>query len=204
MVWLWIGMAFLSGSIPFSYLIGRVFLRTDIREFGDGNPGAYNVFRAGGRASGALAALLDVSKGIVPVGLARWQMQLPDNALIWVALGPVLGHAFSPWLGFRGGKAVAVTFGVWIGLSLWQFSLPMGLAMLVWYLLLDSDAWAVMMGLLSLGFWLWQTDASPPYLWFWSGNSLVLGWKHRRELMAGWSWRPWLHNAWTTLRGAAP
>ena len=70
----WIAAAFVCGSLPFSVWVGRLALGKDIRAFGDGNPGATNVLRAGGKWLGAIAAVLDASKGFIPVGLATFVM----------------------------------------------------------------------------------------------------------------------------------
>ena len=109
-------VAFLLGAFPFSVLIGRWFLSKDITAYGDGNPGAANVFRAGGRKLGYLAVFLDVAKGVPVVFLAYSYFGLPDLAIVAVAIGAILGHAFSPFLRWRGGKSVAVTFGVLLAL----------------------------------------------------------------------------------------
>ena len=114
----WFIIGFGCGALPFSVWVGRLALRTDIRSYGDHNPGATNVIRAGGWQWGALALLLDYFKGAIPVGVAHFFMGLEGMALAIVALAPVLGHAYSPFLGFRGGKAVAATFGIWTGLTL--------------------------------------------------------------------------------------
>jgi glycerol-3-phosphate acyltransferase PlsY len=103
---IWTLIAFIAGSLPFSVWVGRLALRTDIRRYGDHNPGATNVGRAGGWQWGALALLLDMLKGALPVGLAWYWGGLAGWALLPVALAPVLGHGYSPFLGFRGGKAL--------------------------------------------------------------------------------------------------
>ena len=115
----WFLLAFLCGSLPFSVWIGRLALGADIRQFGDANPGATNVLRAGGKGAAAVALLLDFLKGAIPVGLAHFQGGVNGWPLAAVAVAPVLGHAFSPFLGLRGGKAVAVTGGGWGGLTGW-------------------------------------------------------------------------------------
>lgn len=65
---IYILIAFFAGSLPFSVWIGKAMLRKDVRQFGDGNPGSTNVYRAGGRAAWALALALDISKAAAPVG----------------------------------------------------------------------------------------------------------------------------------------
>lgn len=143
MILLWTAAAFLSGSIPYSYWLGKYILNLDIRHYGDGNPGATNVMRAAGKRWGVLAALLDALKGAAPAGLAYFIAGFKGWELVIIALAPILGHAFSPWLGFRGGKAVAVTFGVWAGLTLWEAPIILGLALLLTFRLTDNSGWAL-------------------------------------------------------------
>lgn len=119
--------AFLIGSIPFGYLIGRFFYRTDIRTQGSGNIGAMNALRTLGTAGALVVLLLDALKGFVPTICALWLFPagldlegLPPGKEIVaaiVAAGTVLGHCFSPWLRFRGGKGVATSFGAIFALS---------------------------------------------------------------------------------------
>jgi glycerol-3-phosphate acyltransferase PlsY len=113
--------AFAIGSIPFGYLIGRWFYRTDIRTRGSGNIGAMNALRTMGTAGAVAVLLLDAFKGFIPTFLALAWLKghldmegLPPGEEIVAAIaaaGAVLGHCFSPWLRFRGGKGVATSFG---------------------------------------------------------------------------------------------
>jgi glycerol-3-phosphate acyltransferase PlsY len=96
--------AFWLGACHFSVYIGRWFLGKEITGYADGNPGAINVFRAGGHKLGYLAILLDVAKGITFVFLAYSFFELPVIAVVVVGLCAVLGHTFSPFLQWRGGK----------------------------------------------------------------------------------------------------
>jgi glycerol-3-phosphate acyltransferase PlsY len=177
----WIIAAFLCGSVPFSVWLGRLTLRTDIRAYGDGNPGAMNVFRAGGRAWGALAIVLDFLKAALPVGVARFGAGLDGWVMALVALAPVAGHAFSPWLRFRGGKALASTFGMWTGLTLWFAPTVLGALFGVWYLLLSVEGWAVMAAMLCLLPALLLLS-EPVLIPVWLGNTALLAWKHRADL----------------------
>ena len=94
-VWTLIG--FLLGSIPFSVILGRVLLRKDIRQYGDGNPGGTNVARASGsKLLGALAIVIDMAKGALPVALAYYVFGIDGWGLTPVMLAPILGHAYSP------------------------------------------------------------------------------------------------------------
>jgi glycerol-3-phosphate acyltransferase PlsY len=184
----WIAIGFLSGSIPFSVLIGRLVAGTDIRKIGDRNPGATNVFRAANRRWGVLAILLDSLKGAVPVGVAWFFMGFRDGAILLIALASVLGHAYSPWLKFRGGKAVAVTFGIWAGLTLGVIPTVLGLLLGTMVFVLTSSDWAVILAFLSLGWFVngYYGPTNPEFVWIWLGNLLLLGWKHR----AAFSVRP--------------
>jgi glycerol-3-phosphate acyltransferase PlsY len=112
--------------------------------------------------------------------------------LVPVALAPVVGHAFSPFLGFQGGKALAVTFGVWTGLILGTGPLILGLFFVLFYVVQSNDGWAALLGMVAfLGFLLVQGPGLP-LLFAWGGNTLVLAWKHRRELRQPIRARPWV------------
>lgn len=170
----WVLAGFFAGALPFSVWIGRLAMGKDIRLFGDGNPGAFNVFRAGGRGWGWLAILLDGLKGAIPVGLANFWAGYEGWSLACIALAPVLGHAFSPFLRLRGGKGLAVTFGVWTGLSLWLAPTILGGLFAVFLWIFRRDVWAVFLGQAGLGLafaWL-----SVDRTWFvvWAGSTAIL------------------------------
>jgi glycerol-3-phosphate acyltransferase PlsY len=186
----WAVAAFISGALPFSVWLGQLTLGRDVREYGDHNPGAANVYRAGGKALGAVAVLLDFLKGAVPVGLATYVADLNGLPLVVVALAPVLGHAFSPFLRFQGGKALAVTFGIWTGLTLWLAPTTLGLAMAMWLSLVTVAGWAVVLAMLLLLAVLLATGAETVLLATWLGNALILAWKHRQDLSQPLSLRP--------------
>jgi len=179
--WLWLALAFLSGSVPYSLLLGKILLNRDIRRFGDGNPGATNLVRAGGGWWGGLAILLDGLKAAVPVGWVYWfdRPSLPWMAAIAVA--PALGHAFSPFLRGKGGKAIASIFGVWTGLTLFEAPLILGAAMGLFYLIFENSGWVVVFseGVLGAFLWLYHPDWLLGVVWV---LLLVLSiWKHRAD-----------------------
>lgn len=127
---------YLVGSIPFGFLIGRA-RGVDLLRTGSGNVGATNVARVVGRWWGYVCFVLDVGKGLAPVLLAGVVLRrtglTPLEQLAWmgVALGCILGHVFSVWLGFRGGKGVATSLGVVLGF--WPyFTLPGLAAFALW------------------------------------------------------------------------
>lgn len=126
-----VALAYLIGSIPFSFLVVKVVAGKDVREHGSQNVGATNVARTAGRIAGIIALLLDIAKGYGAVMLARmivmraeWPFQpgvLPwQSREMWVALAgliAVLAHMFPIWLRFHGGKGVATATGVFLALD---------------------------------------------------------------------------------------
>jgi glycerol-3-phosphate acyltransferase PlsY len=138
--------AFWLGACPFSVWVGQWFLGKDIRDYGDGNPGAANVFRAGGRKSFCLAMFLDIAKGVPFVFLAHSLWGFPEIVVTAVGLSAILGHAFSPLLGFKGGKSIAVTIGVLSALPQPEMLLAFITFLLIGFLFVESDAWVVMAG----------------------------------------------------------
>ena len=183
---------FFAGSLMFSLWLGKLALRRDIRTVGDGNPGAFNVIVVGGAGWGVPALLLDALKGAIPVLLARYAGGLTGAALIPVVLAPVFGHAFSPFLGFRGGKAVAVTFGVWAGLTLWEAPTVLGIWLGLWFALLAVSGWAVLFMLLGLLAYLLLVVPNPVLLVIWAVNAALLAWKYRADLRRFPEPRSWL------------
>jgi glycerol-3-phosphate acyltransferase PlsY len=116
-----IPLAYLLGSIPFGYLLVRIFRHEDIRATGSGNIGATNVARSGAKGLGILTLILDALKGFVAVLIAQHiatPYGFPQAYEIAVCAGvaAVLGHCFPVWLGFRGGKGVATALGVFFAL----------------------------------------------------------------------------------------
>jgi glycerol-3-phosphate acyltransferase PlsY len=153
----------------------------DVRRFGDGNPGAANVIRAGGWRVGIPAVLLDSLKGAAPVGSAYFVMGIQDWRIVPIAIAPVAGHAFSPWLRFRGGKAVAVTFGVWTALTLGEAPILLGTFLLLTHFTVAVDGWAVMLAMLGLVVWLLISHHGSVFLGVWLGNVTILIFKHRHD-----------------------
>jgi glycerol-3-phosphate acyltransferase PlsY len=125
--WLAVAGSYLLGSVPFSYLVARIFGVADVRKVGSGNVGATNVMRSAGRTAGLVAFVLDAAKG----GAASYLVSrlFPGDA-VWPSLAAVaamLGHVFPVWLGFKGGKGVATGAGAFAPLA----PLAAGLAVLV-------------------------------------------------------------------------
>lgn len=179
---LWAGLAFFLGALPFSVWVGRLGTRRDIREVGDKNPGATNVLRASGFAWFTVALALDISKAAAPVGLAYHSFGWRGWPIWLIAMAPVLGHAFSPFLGGKGGKAVAAAFGVWIGLSIWQMPLVALLSLIFWFALLNVSGWAVIMALLTMIAYLIFFMPDPLFITVAAGQLALMTYTHRADL----------------------
>ncbi len=108
-------LALLCGSIPFGLLLTRAAGLGDIRAIGSGNIGATNVLRTGRRGLAAATLLLDAGKGVAAVQLAA--LLFGSAWMPLAAISAVVGHCFTPWLGFRGGKGVATGLGVLLALD---------------------------------------------------------------------------------------
>ena len=121
--------SYLIGSIPTAYIFGKALKNIDIRQHGSGNVGATNVFRVMGKGAGTLVLLLDIFKGFWVVAIAGEVLGLVD---IWqrilLSIAVVLGHNYTLFLGFKGGKGVATSLGVLIGL---MYKIP-SLGIVVW------------------------------------------------------------------------
>lgn len=185
---IWTGAGLVSGSLMFSYWLGKLFSKKDIRDYGDGNPGATNTWKACGWKVGLLAGLLDFGKGLAPVAIAVWAFGVQGWFLVPVAVAPVVGHAFSPFLKFRGGKAIAVTLGVWSAVTVWEGLVILGLTIGLFYVLIDHPSWSVIFAMFAfLAYLLFKQlfvihRLDIPLLALWTGNMLVSLYKHRLDL----------------------
>lgn len=191
---LWVVLSFLGGSLMFSLWLGRFVLGVDIRRYGDGNPGATNVLRAAGPVWGGIAVFLDALKGALPLWLATTFTHFTPLQLTMIALASILGHAFSPWLRWQGGKAVAVTFGVWSGLTIWEGPTVFGLALGVWLLFVTVSGWGLLLASFTLLAYYLLTDPQPVYLMVWPGSTLLLLYKYRADLRQFPLPRRWLRE----------
>ncbi len=111
-------ISYILGSIPTSYLMGKIIKKIDIREFGSGNVGATNALRVLGTKFGIITLIIDIGKGILAVFLGKLIVSDPTN-LVLIAFGlfAILGHIFTIFLKFKGGKGVATAAGVFIALT---------------------------------------------------------------------------------------
>ena len=193
----WIAVGFLSGSTPFAIIIGEIFSTKDIRNVGDGNPGAANAWKSGGWIPGMIALSLDILKGFLPVYFAIAYWGHPTDILSQIiipviALAPIVGHAWSPILDFNGGKALATTWGAWIALTN-GLALPVGMILLgLAYIIQKNDAITVTTCLIGfLLVFLPLKELQLHIFLFWILNMAVVIWKHRLEYLNGITLRDW-------------
>ncbi len=187
-------LGFFLGSLPFSVWLTRWFGHADVRAVGDGNPGATNALKAGGWRVGLAALMLDVSKAAFPVGLAYQVYALRGWPVFFIAVAPSLGHAFSPFLEFKGGKALATILGVWIGLTLFEVPIILLFFITFWFLIQTLSGWAALLTILS----------AFTYLIFFHPDLLFIGivlfqtafviYRHISDLRQCPSMRPWLQK----------
>ncbi|PZK03607.1 acyl-phosphate glycerol 3-phosphate acyltransferase [Staphylococcus aureus] len=117
-------LSYLIGAFPSGFVIGKLFFKKDIRQFGSGNTGATNSFRVLGRPAGFLVTFLDIFKGFITVFFPLWLPVHADGPIstfftigLIVGLCAILGHVYPVYLKFQGGKAVATSAGVVLGVN---------------------------------------------------------------------------------------
>ncbi len=176
-------LGFLSGSLMFSFWLSKLKGK-DLRKIGDGNPGAVNAFRATGFWLGSLGLILDFLKGAVPVAIGYWHFHLTGIPLAALIITPVLGHIFSPWLGLRGGKGIATTFGVWSGVTLWQVPCFLGATLIFTRFVLGirRDSVCVLITLVALIGFVILFYRSLPLTIAAVLNSITVGYRHLPDL----------------------
>lgn len=120
--------AYILGSVPTSYIMGKLIKGIDIRDFGSGNAGATNALRILGTKVGVFTLIIDIGKGFLAVNIARFVIHEPtDLIIILTGLFAIIGHIFTIFLKFKGGKGVATSAGVFIALV----PIPVALALVV-------------------------------------------------------------------------
>lgn len=183
-------LQFLSGSIMYSYIIAKM-LNINLSKIRDGNPGASNLWRAKGWKYGVLALLLDYLKGALPLAIFISLGIVENKYIIAIsALAGVLGHAFSPMLRFKGGKAVAVSFGAWSVLTKWEAPTILGTTFTIFTLIkpkgttVGEDALRVIIGYIVLiPYIIYKLILGEFHLLlFYIGNFAVILYKHWKDI----------------------
>lgn len=177
-------LSYLLGSIPFGYILVRVFHGEDVRSSGSGNIGATNVARTS-PALGVATLLLDAAKGFAAVLLARSLFAGPQQKLLMTtaAFCAVLGHLFPVWLKFRGGKGVATSLGSFVLVAPKSVVCIVGvfliLVAMLRYVSLGSVVAAAALPLLA---WVLHEYVEPAQLLLIAAASLLVVWKHRHNI----------------------
>lgn len=127
-------LGFFLGSIPYGYILAKWVKKIDIRQYGSGNIGTTNVWRVCGKQLGIFVFILDASKGLLPV---LWVAHYNINYALLCGIGAILGHTFTPYLKFKGGKSVATGLGIFIGIA----PIPSIISFGIWVLILRITGW---------------------------------------------------------------
>lgn len=186
MDWILVPAAYLIGSVSSAIIVCQLMGLDDPREHGSGNPGATNVMRIGGKKAAAITLLGDALKGLVPVLVAN-VLDLDSMILAAVVFAAFIGHLYPIFFGFKGGKGVATTFGVTLGVD-WLLGLVVsGTWFAVYKVTKISSLSALVAAVLT-----------PVYVWFIVGDlnlvavfvliSIILLWRHKsniQRLIAG-------------------
>lgn len=184
--WLVVPAAYLIGSVSSAIIVCRLMGLDDPRQQGSGNPGATNVMRIGGKKAAAITLLGDALKGLLPVLIAK-TLGVDMLLLSLVVFAAFLGHLYPVFFGFKGGKGVATTFGVSLGVS-WLLGLVvLGTWLIVYKISKISSLSALVAAVLT-----------PAYVWFIMGEKYLLAvfilipaillWRHKsniQRLIAG-------------------
>ena len=174
-------IAFFLGSLPFGHWLALV-RGFDLRSQGSGNTGATNVGRVLGKKWGIFVFVLDLGKGWIAVALAKSVGNLPETWSLTVGVFAVLGHVFSPWLGFRGGKGVATSAGILIGLAPW---VALGVA-LIWFLAFQMSRTVSVASLCAATafplFVFWLMPEQKVFQWISIGMTVLVWFRHRDNL----------------------
>jgi glycerol-3-phosphate acyltransferase PlsY len=179
----WLIASYLVGAVPTSYLAGRVFRGIDLREHGSRNLGATNLYRVLGWRFAIPVGLFDVAKGLVPVLLFAPRVSSSQLFALVCGLTAVLGHVFSIFVGFKGGKGVATAAGVMLGL----FPVSLGVAVLVWITLVYLTGYVSVGSILGaavlpLAVHLLEPPDQPVVLWLVVGAAGAIVWFHRGNI----------------------
>jgi len=177
-----LGLSYLMGAIPTSYLAGKWFRGIDLREHGSKNLGATNVFRIMGWKFAVPVALIDMAKGAVPVMVLAPAVSTNELFPLLCGALAVIGHVFSVFVGFKGGKGVATSAGVVLGMA----PLAVGICLLVWLVLVWLTGYVSLGSVTAAAFfpaavWLLYPERRPT-IWIYILLAAVIVWMHRANI----------------------
>lgn len=180
---LWLLASYFIGAIPTGYLAGRLVRGIDLREHGSRNLGATNVYRTLGWRYALPVGLVDVAKGAVPVLLFAPRVSNSQLFALACGIAAIVGHVFSVFVRFRGGKGVATAAGVMLGLT----PLALGVAALTWIVLVKLTGYVSLASIagaavLPVAVYLLERTERPEILWLDALVALAIIWLHRANI----------------------
>jgi acyl phosphate:glycerol-3-phosphate acyltransferase len=180
---LWLLASYFMGAIPTSYLLSRLFAGIDLRQHGSGNLGATNLYRVLGWKYAIPAAVVDIAKGVIPVLVFAPQVSHSQLFALACGVAAILGHVFSVFVGFKGGKGVATAAGVMLGLA----PLAVAVSAVVWALLVRLTGYVsvgsiVAAAVLPLAVFLLEGSTSPALLGIAAAIAAGVILLHRRNI----------------------
>ena len=179
----WLAASYLLGAIPTSYLAGRLIRGIDLREHGSHNLGATNLYRVLGWRFAVPVGLFDAAKGLIPVLVFAPRVSSSELFALVCGLMAVLGHVFSVFVGFRGGKGVATAAGVMLGLT----PAALGVAVAVWIVLVYSTGYVSLgsiagAAIFPVAVFLLDPPSEPLVLWLDIAVAAAIIWFHRGNI----------------------
>jgi len=179
----WLVASYLLGAIPTSYLAGRLIRGIDLREHGSRNLGATNLYRVLGWRFAIPVGLLDAAKGLIPVLVFAPRVSDSEVFALVCGLTAVVGHVFSIFVGFQGGKGVATAAGVMLGLT----PVALGVAAAVWAALVFLTGYVSVGSLAAaavfpVAVWLLEPPTRPAILWLDIAVAAAIIWLHRGNI----------------------
>lgn len=194
-------LAYLGGATPTSYMVGRLGRGIDLREHGSRNLGATNVYRVLGWGYAIPVALIDVAKGAIPVAILGPWANGPAWFTVALGLAAVMGHIFSPYVRFKGGKGMATAAGMFLALT----PLAVAISIPIWIFTLWLSGYVSVASLTVAALfpvWVRLTVPDQPYtLWAAVVLALIIVYSHRHNIRR---LREGTENRFRTRRGVAP
>ena len=182
-------LSYLLGSVPTSFWVGRTVYGIDLRKQGSGNLGATNAFRVFGWKAALPVMIVDVAKGFVPVFFFPRHLATPGHWALAFGAAAILGHVFSVWVRFKGGKGVATSAGVFLGLAPWAVLA----GFVVWGTTVATTRIVSLGSVLAaltipVAVWFLPNQGGRPLFWFTVALAVFVTWAHRaniRRLLKG-------------------
>jgi len=178
--WLLVPLAYLTGSVSSAIIVCRTMGLADPRENGSGNPGATNVMRIGGKKAAAITLAGDALKGLIPVLLAK-ALGADSLVLSLVVFAAFMGHLYPIFFGFKGGKGVATSFGVTLGVD-WMLGLAVSATWLSVYKIGKISSLSALVAALLTPLYAWLIVGDLSLTFTFGVISLILLWRHKSNI----------------------